>query len=73
MRIGMIVVLLIGAPMLQACQPQAKSEAYTSEDANEDAALNAIREQDNEVQGAGIAVSGMLPDSKGNRPMANVQ
>jgi hypothetical protein len=69
----MIVVLLVGAPMLQACQPQAKSEAYTSEDANEDAALNAIREQDNEVEGAGMAVSGMIPDDKGHVPMANVQ
>lgn len=73
MRIGMIVVLLVGAPMLQACQPQAKSEAYTSEDANEDAALNAIREQDNEVEGAGLAVSGMIPDNDGHVPMANVQ
>jgi hypothetical protein len=69
----MIVVLLVGAPMLQACQPQAKSEAYTSEDANEDAALNAIREQDNEVEGAGLAVSGMIPDNDGHVPMANVQ
>jgi hypothetical protein len=69
----MIVVLLVGAPMLQACQPQAKSEAYTSEDANEDAALNAIREQDNEVEGAGLAVSGMIPDDKGHLPTANVQ
>ncbi len=72
MRRALFVLLAMTTPMLSGCQSP-PAENYASDDANEDAALNTIREQDNEAQGAGAAVSGMIPDEHGQLPMANVQ
>lgn len=72
MRRALFVLLAVTTPMLSGCQ-RPPTANYTSEDANEDAALNAIRDEDNETEGAGTAVSGLIPDQHGQLPMANVQ
>ncbi len=73
MRCALLALLLISAPALQACQPSSAAQNFDSDDANEDAALNAIRDEDHQTSGAADAVSGMIPDANGHVPMANVQ
>jgi hypothetical protein len=68
--------LLIAFPLLSSCHHAPtpdEQNAYAADAANEDAALQNIRDQDNEIEGAGAAVSGMIPDEHGNLPAANVQ
>ncbi|MDH7638604.1 hypothetical protein [Sphingomonas oryzagri] len=72
MRRSVFALLALTMPLLSACQSP-PSTNYTSADANEDAALNAIRDEDNEAAGEGVAVSGLIPDENGQLPMANVQ
>lgn len=77
MRTALLALpLLIAIPSLASCHHAPtpdEQNAYAADAANEDAALQNIRDQDNEVEGAGAAVSGMIPDENGHLPMANVQ
>lgn len=72
MRKIALAMFIALSPMLSACDRQTDVN-YSADDANEDAALNTLEAENNEVKGAGIAVSGMIPDEKGKAPMANVQ
>jgi hypothetical protein len=75
-RILLALPLLIAMPLLPACRQAPtpdEQNAYDADAANEDAALQNIRDQDNEIEGVGAAVSGMIPDEHGRLPMANVQ
>jgi hypothetical protein len=67
-----VLAMFVAAPLLTACQSQPAFNS-SSADANEDAALNALQADNNEAEGAGYAVSGMIPDEKGQLPAANVQ
>jgi hypothetical protein len=58
--------------LLAACHQQPDFN-YSASDANEDAALNTLQSENNDVQGAGYAVSGLIPNDNGQLPMANVQ
>jgi hypothetical protein len=60
------------SPLLSACQSQPDVNA-SSEEANEDAALNLLKAENNEAEGAGLAGAGLIPDQNGQLPMANVQ
>jgi hypothetical protein len=64
-------MILLAAPLLSGCHQQTFN--YTSADANEDAALNALQKENNDAQGAGLAGAGMIPDENGHVPEANVQ
>jgi hypothetical protein len=75
-RILSALTLLIAIPLLPACHHAPtpdEQNAYDADAANEDAALQNIRDQDNEVEGVGAAVSGMIPDENGHLATANVQ
>ncbi|PXA82928.1 hypothetical protein DMC47_44550 [Nostoc sp. 3335mG] len=72
MRKVAFAVLVATTGLLAACHQQ-PSFNYTSEDANEDAALNNIESEEQDAKGAGLAVSGLIPDANGTLPEANVQ
>jgi hypothetical protein len=72
MRTIALAMFVVIAPALAACHQQ-QTFGYSSADANEDAALNTLQSENNEAEGAGYAVSGMIPAANGQRPMANVQ
>lgn len=72
MRKLAFALLVATAGLLTACRQQ-QTFNYTSEDANEDAALNNIEAENDEAKGAGLAVQGMIPDSNGSLPQANVR
>ena len=72
MRKLAFALLVVTTGLLTACHRQ-QTFNYTSEDANEDAALNNIESENEDAKGAGLAVQGLIPDSHGNLPQANVQ
>jgi len=72
MRKIALAMFIVTLPMLSACHNQPNFNS-TSEDANEDAALNALEAENNDAQGAGYAGAGLIPDENGQLPMANVQ
>jgi hypothetical protein len=59
MRTLSIAICLAGFLTLAACNRSAQNFAYTSDDANEDAALNAMRDSDNQAIGEGTVLAGM--------------
>ncbi len=73
--IGLISLCMM-MTTLQACHSETTPEensAYVADQANEDDALNEIRENAAEAVGASEAVEGLIPDQNGHVPMANVQ
>ena len=72
MRRALFALIAVMMPMLSGCDNPPPGN-YSSEDANEDAALNTLREENNEALGAGDAPAGLIPDEHGRLPMANVQ
>ncbi|WP_454882685.1 hypothetical protein [Sphingomonas oryzagri] len=72
MRRSVFALIALTMPLLSACHDQPPAN-YSSADANEDAALNALQDETNEATGAGLAGAGLIPDEHGRLPMANVQ
>ena len=71
-KIALATFVLLLSPLLTACQSEPAFNS-ASADANEDAALNTLESENNQAQGAGYAVSGLIPNENGQLPMANVQ
>lgn len=72
MRKLAFTLLVATTSLLAACHQQ-QTFNYTSEDANEDAALNNLEAEEDDAKGAGLAVQGLIPAANGSLPEANVQ
>ena len=72
MRRSVFALIAVTMSLLSACH-DAPPANYSSADANEDAALNALQDEANQATGAGLAGAGLIPDEHGQLPMANVQ